>query len=163
MTRRSIIYGAPGRLSFRARFDPPDRAVVSSIDHVELPALHVLEHQGIGVPQVEHHHSVRYRRFGNINPGFGNDCRAFRRLVGRSWTDAIRTLHPDERVYTFWHYMRKRWERDAGLRLDHLLLSPNLAGRLAEVGVDRDVRGVEGASDHAPAWIRLRAASRPGE
>jgi exodeoxyribonuclease-3 len=81
---------------------------------------------------------------------------AFRRLVGRSWTDALRALHPDERIYTFWDYMRNRWERDAGLRLDHLLLSKSLAGRLAEAGVDREARGRDGASDHAPTWIRLR-------
>ena len=80
---------------------------------------------------------------------------AFRKLVGRSWTDALRHLHPDERIYTFWHYRRNRWQRDAGLRLDHLLLSPNLRDRLTDAGVDRDVRGLEGASDHAPVWIEL--------
>jgi exodeoxyribonuclease III len=80
---------------------------------------------------------------------------AFRKLVGRSWTDGLRHLHPNERIYTFWHYMRDRWQRDAGLRLDHLLLSPNLRDRLVEAGVDRDVRCREGASDHAPVWIRL--------
>lgn len=82
---------------------------------------------------------------------------AFRRLIGRSWTDALRTMHPDERVYTFWHYQRNRWPRDAGLRIDHLLLSGNLAGRLADAGVDREERGLDGASDHAPTWIRLRS------
>ena len=81
---------------------------------------------------------------------------AFKKIVGRSWTDAIRHLYPEERIYTFWHYKRLRWQRDAGLRLDHLLLSPNLRGSLVEAGVDRDIRGREGASDHAPAWIRLR-------
>lgn len=80
---------------------------------------------------------------------------AFRKLVGRSWTDALRHLHPDERIYSFWHYRRNRWQRDAGLRLDHLLLSPNLRDRLTDAGVDRDVRGLEGASDHAPVWIEL--------
>lgn len=80
---------------------------------------------------------------------------AFRRLLGRSWVDALRKLNPDERIYTFWHYMRKRWERDAGLRLDHLLLSHSVAHRLVEAGVDRHVRGEPGASDHAPTWIRL--------
>ena len=80
---------------------------------------------------------------------------AFRKLVGRSWTDALRELHPDERIYTFWHYMRNRWERDAGLRIDHLLLSPNLRDRLMAAGVDREVRGRENASDHAPVWIEL--------
>lgn len=82
--------------------------------------------------------------------------RAFRQLIGRTWTDAIRHLHPGERIYTFWDYKRRRWDRDAGLRLDHLLLSPNLRERLDEAGVDKHVRGREGASDHAPAWIRLR-------
>jgi exodeoxyribonuclease-3 len=83
---------------------------------------------------------------------------AFARLIEQGWTDAVREQHPNERVYTFWHYMRHRWERDAGLRLDHLLLSPSLAPRLEEAGVDRAVRGREGASDHAPVWIRLSAA-----
>ena len=77
---------------------------------------------------------------------------AFAKLLAQGWVDAIRTLHPDEPMYTFWHYMRRRWERDAGLRLDHLLVSPSLAGRLSSAGVDRDVRGEPGASDHAPAW-----------
>jgi exodeoxyribonuclease-3 len=81
---------------------------------------------------------------------------AFARLLDQGWTDAIRTLHPLEPMYTFWDYKRNRWQRDAGLRLDHLLLSPPLAGRLAEAGVDRDVRGQVEASDHAPAWVVLR-------
>jgi exodeoxyribonuclease III len=81
---------------------------------------------------------------------------AFRRLLAIGWTDAIRTLHPAEPMYTFWHYMRNRWERDAGLRLDHLLLSPPLVSRLVDAGVDRHVRGQVDASDHAPAWIVLR-------
>ncbi len=80
---------------------------------------------------------------------------AYRELVGRSWTDALRRLYPHERLYTFWHYKRMRWQRDAGLRLDHLLLSRDVADRLLEAGVDREVRGREGASDHAPAWVRL--------
>jgi exodeoxyribonuclease-3 len=79
----------------------------------------------------------------------------FARLVEQGWIDAIRTLHPDERMYTFWDYMRNRWARDAGLRIDHLLLSPAVAPRLRAAGVDRWVRGEEGASDHAPAWIEL--------
>jgi exodeoxyribonuclease-3 len=80
---------------------------------------------------------------------------AYARLVKQGWTDALRHLHPDRRIYTFWHYMRHRFERDAGLRLDHLLLSPLLAERLTESGVDRAVRGQDGASDHAPVWIKL--------
>jgi exodeoxyribonuclease-3 len=80
---------------------------------------------------------------------------AFRKIVGRSWTDALRHTHPDARIYTFWHYMRMRWQRDAGLRLDHLLLSETLRARLLDAGVDRLVRGLDGASDHAPVWIKL--------
>ena len=81
---------------------------------------------------------------------------AYARLVEQGWTDALRALHPDERIYTFWHYMRNRWQRNAGLRLDHVLLSPLLAERLQDAGVDRDVRGKKDASDHAPVWVRLR-------
>ena len=83
---------------------------------------------------------------------------AFRRLLDQGWTDAIRTRHPDAAVYTFWDYLREAWPRDAGLRLDHLLLSPDLAPRLDEAGVDRWVRGAAEASDHAPAWITLETA-----
>ena len=91
---------------------------------------------------------------------------AFRRLIDQGWTDAIRSLHPSETIYTFWDYKRNRWERDAGLRLDHLLVSPDLSGRLVAAGVDKSVRGQDGASDHAPAWIELdvprtSGASRP--
>jgi exodeoxyribonuclease-3 len=81
---------------------------------------------------------------------------AYRRLLEQGWIDAIRTLHPDAPIYTFWDYMRNRWPRNAGLRIDHLLLSPSVADRLVEAGVDRDVRGREKASDHAPAWVVLR-------
>ena len=80
---------------------------------------------------------------------------AFAHLLSQGWTDALRARYPDERLYTFWDYKRGRWGRDAGLRLDHLLLSPDLARRLVAAGVDRDVRGARGASDHAPAWIEL--------
>lgn len=80
---------------------------------------------------------------------------AFKSLVAQGWCDAIRHLHPSEPTYTFWDYKRNRWPRDAGLRLDHLLLSPALAPRLIKAGVDRKLRAEEGASDHAPAWIVL--------
>ena len=80
---------------------------------------------------------------------------AFKSLVAQGWCDAIRHLHPSEPTYTFWDYKRNRWPRDAGLRLDHLLLSPALAPRLIKAGVDRKLRGEEGASDHAPVWIVL--------
>lgn len=81
---------------------------------------------------------------------------AFAALVAQGWCDAIRELHPNKRIYTFWDYKRNRWLRDAGLRLDHLLLSPALVSRLAKAGVDKTVRGEDGASDHAPAWVVLR-------
>jgi DNA polymerase-1 len=80
---------------------------------------------------------------------------AFARLLKQGWTDAIRALHPDARIYTFWDYMRNRWPRDAGLRIDHILLSPDLAARLKTSGVDRAVRGKPNASDHAPVWVEL--------
>jgi exodeoxyribonuclease III len=81
---------------------------------------------------------------------------AFEALVAQGWTDAIRVLHPARPMFTFWDYKRNRWPRDAGLRLDHLLVSPLLAPQLKKAGVDRLVRGEEGASDHAPAWIVLK-------
>ena len=81
---------------------------------------------------------------------------AFKSLMAQGWTDAIRHLHPTAPMFTFWDYKRNRWPRDAGLRLDHLLVSPVLAPRLKKAGVDRMVRGEEGASDHAPAWIVIR-------
>jgi exodeoxyribonuclease-3 len=80
---------------------------------------------------------------------------AFRRILGQGWIDAIRATHPDAPMYTYWDYKRNRWPRDAGLRLDHLLLSGETAKRLRDAGVDRDVRGEDGASDHAPAWVVL--------
>ncbi len=80
---------------------------------------------------------------------------AYAALLKQGWTDAIRTLHPDERVYTFWDYLRNRWPRNAGLRIDHLLLSPELKPHLKAAGVDREQRGKEKASDHAPAWVVL--------
>ncbi|GLK80104.1 exodeoxyribonuclease III [Methylopila turkensis] len=92
---------------------------------------------------------------------------AFHRLVAQGWTDAICKLHPDERIYTFWDYFRNAWGRNAGLRIDHLLLSPSLAARLESAGVDREARGREKASDHAPAWVEIsdaapdRATGRP--
>ena len=80
---------------------------------------------------------------------------AFARLVAQGWTDAVRKLHPGERIYTFWDYFRNAWGRDAGLRIDHLLLSPSVAQRLVGAGVDREVRGWPKASDHAPTWVEI--------
>jgi exodeoxyribonuclease III len=85
---------------------------------------------------------------------------AYARLLEQGWVDALRALHPDERIYTFWDYFRQHWPRDAGLRIDHLLLNPPAAARLKSAGVDRWVRGEEHPSDHAPAWIELAAKRR---
>lgn len=84
---------------------------------------------------------------------------AFRRLLHLGLTDALRALKPEERIYSYWDYQAGAWPRDLGLRIDHQLLSPQLADRLRDVGVDRDVRGWEKASDHAPMWINLDAAA----
>jgi exodeoxyribonuclease-3 len=81
--------------------------------------------------------------------------RAYAALLKQGWTDALRVTHPNERIYTFWHYMRHRYERDAGLRLDHILLNARLAKSLKAAGVDRAVRGRPDASDHAPVWAEL--------
>jgi len=80
---------------------------------------------------------------------------AFHRLAAQGWTDALRTMHPGAKIYTFWDYFRNAYGRDAGLRIDHLLLSPAIAPKLKAAGVDRDVRGREKPSDHAPTWIEL--------
>jgi exodeoxyribonuclease III len=80
---------------------------------------------------------------------------AFASLIAQGWMDALRELHPDERVYTFWKYFRNAFARDAGLRIDHLLLSPSLSDRLVRAEVDRFARGWDHTSDHAPVWIEL--------
>jgi exodeoxyribonuclease-3 len=80
---------------------------------------------------------------------------AFERLVAQGWTDSLRTMHPGETIYTFWDYFRDAFGRNAGIRIDHLLLSPSLAPALMAADVDRDVRAREKPSDHAPTWIEL--------
>lgn len=87
---------------------------------------------------------------------------AFHRLIAQGWTDAVRTLHPDETIYTFWDYFRNAFGRNAGLRIDHLLLSPALATHLVAAEVDRDVRAKEKTSDHAPVWIEIGTAGGMG-
>jgi exodeoxyribonuclease-3 len=81
---------------------------------------------------------------------------AYKELVDQGWTDSIRKLYPEEVIYTFWDYFRNAYGRNAGLRIDHLLLSPPVSKRLVSAGVDRDVRGWEKTSDHAPVWIQLK-------
>ena len=81
---------------------------------------------------------------------------AFRRLNAQGWTDALRARHPTAKLWTFWDYQMNAWPRDAGFRIDHLTLSPTVADRLVDAGVDRDYRGREKASDHAATWIEVR-------
>ncbi len=83
---------------------------------------------------------------------------SYQRLLDQGWTDALRTLQPEGPLWTFWGYLRHRWPNDKGMRLDHLLVSPDLAARLVAAGVSRATRGEEGASDHAPTWIELSRA-----
>jgi exodeoxyribonuclease-3 len=81
---------------------------------------------------------------------------AFQQLLAQGWTDAVRKLYPDETIYTFWDYFRYAFKRNAGLRIDHFLLNDPAAARLLSAGVDKDVRGWEKTSDHAPVWIELK-------
>jgi exodeoxyribonuclease-3 len=81
---------------------------------------------------------------------------AYRKLVEQGWTDALRALNGDKRIYTFWHYFRNSFARDAGLRIDHFLLNSSVAKRLVSSGVDKHVRGWDHTSDHAPVWIELK-------
>jgi exodeoxyribonuclease-3 len=81
---------------------------------------------------------------------------AFQQLIDQGWIDAVRSRHQGERIFTFWDYFRNAFGRDAGLRIDHLLLAPAIADRLVSAGVDRHVRGWEKASDHAPTWVELK-------
>jgi exodeoxyribonuclease-3 len=80
----------------------------------------------------------------------------YQRLLAQSWTDAIRARFPNDRIYTFWDYFRRHWETNSGLRIDHLLLTPDLSKRVTDAGVDKWVRGQPNASDHAPTWVRLK-------
>jgi exodeoxyribonuclease III len=84
---------------------------------------------------------------------------AYQRLLAQGWVDAVRVRHPSDRIYTFWDYFRKHWERNAGLRIDHLLLNDKLAPRLADANVHTWVRGQQGASDHAPTWVEIKDGS----
>ncbi|RYF31212.1 MAG: exodeoxyribonuclease III [Comamonadaceae bacterium] len=81
---------------------------------------------------------------------------AFRKLLKQGWSDVVRELSPEQPPYTFWSYLRNRWPRDAGMRIDHILASPSLRHRVVAAGVDRAVRGLEGSSDHAPVWVELK-------
>lgn len=81
---------------------------------------------------------------------------AYRALLGDGWTDALATIHPAGGLWTYWDYQMNAWPRNAGFRIDHLLLSPAAADRLTDAQVDREFRGREKASDHAPVWVELK-------
>ncbi|KTC55008.1 exodeoxyribonuclease III [Pseudomonas putida] len=85
---------------------------------------------------------------------------AYARLLEQGWTDALRALYPEERIYTFWDYFRQHWQKNSGLRIDHLLLNPALAPYLTDAGVDAWVRNEAHASDHAPTWIQIGTRKR---
>ncbi|RYD91849.1 MAG: exodeoxyribonuclease III, partial [Sphingobacteriales bacterium] len=87
---------------------------------------------------------------------FPESREAFAQLLKQGWTDAVRHLYPDETIYTYWDYFRSAFTRNAGIRIDHFLLSDELVPRLKSAGVDRDVRAWEKSSDHAPVWIELK-------
>src|SRR5262249_46274202 len=82
---------------------------------------------------------------------------AYRELLAQDWSDALRILHPKEKIFNFWDFFRNAFARNAGIRIDHLLLSPALAPRLRATRVDRDVRALEKTSDHAPTWVEIAA------
>ena len=106
------------------------------------------------IPNDEDTYSVRAMRNDAL---MQPESRAgFRRLVAQGWTDALRTRHPAGGAWTFWDYQAGAWQRDAGFRIDHLLLSPIAADRLLDAGVDKEYRGREKASDHAPTYVRLK-------
>ncbi|RZI76412.1 MAG: exodeoxyribonuclease III [Variovorax sp.] len=81
---------------------------------------------------------------------------AYRKLLKQGWSDTVRELHPGQAPYTFWSYLRNRWSRNAGMRIDHILASPSLRARVTAAGVDKAVRGLDGSSDHAPVWVELK-------
>ncbi len=84
----------------------------------------------------------------------------YQQMLAQGWIDAIRHMHPKESIYTFWDYFRQHWERNSGLRIDHLLLNPAAAPRLRDAGVDRWVRGLEKPSDHAPTWVEMVSGTK---
>jgi bifunctional non-homologous end joining protein LigD len=117
----------------------------------ELPVLLVGDYN-IMPTELDTYKPEKYRDNALFRP---ESRQAFQKLIGQGWTDAIRVLYPDERIYTFWDYLWDAYGRNAGLRLDHFLLNKNVAPRLSAAGVDQHVRGWEGSSDHAPVWLEL--------
>ena len=81
---------------------------------------------------------------------------AFNRLSLLGYTDALRACHPEQVLYSYWDYQAGAWQKDNGVRIDHLMLSPEAADRLVAAEVDKGPRGLEKPSDHAPVWVELR-------
>lgn len=138
---------------FDYKLDWTDKLIAhaSALIDTDLPVVLAGDYNIVPEPR-DIYETTSYRDNALVQP---EARRRFAALLAQGWTDAIRALHPDDTVYTFWDYMRERWPRNAGLRLDHLLLSPGLEAALADAGVDRAVRGEAGASDHAPVWVEL--------
>jgi exodeoxyribonuclease III len=127
------------------------------LDHAQalldskLPALLIGDYNVIPTP-LDVYKEERWAKDALYSPEAREKYRA---LVAQGWTDAIRHLHPDERIYSFWHYWRRAFERNGGIRIDHALLSPSLAKTLKAAGVDRTPRGWDKTSDHAPMWVEV--------
>lgn len=120
------------------------------------PELHLLGCHRVAPTEIDIYPTTSWDDDALVQP---ESRAAYAALVKQGWTDALREVHPGDRVYTFWHYWRNSFGRNAGLRIDHLLLSPALANRLEDAGVDRAVRGRKDASDHAPVWARLKESN----
>ena len=131
-----------------------DRLIAHAVSLVALDAPVVLAGDYNVVPtEADIYNSRSWKKDALLQP---ESRAAFARLLDQGWTDALRERFPDDPPpWTFWQYFRQAWERDAGLRIDHLLLNPAASDRLKDAGVDREVRGMERASDHAPTWVEL--------
>lgn len=147
---------APGpKLNYKLRWLERLTSYASELLDLDVPIMLVGDFNVIPT-DLDVYNPARWRKDALFLPEVRD---AFHDLTAKGWTDAVRALHPGEPIYTFWDYLRNAWGRNAGLRLDHLLLSPQLAKHLVAAGVDRHVRGWEKASDHAPVWIELSATA----
>ena len=143
-------YPSP-KFDYKLRWFKRLSAHAKSLVNRDLPVILIGDYN-VMPTELDTYKPEKYRENALFRP---ESRKAFKDLVDQGWTDAIRTLYPNERIYTFWDYLRDASGRNAGLRLDHFLLNKNIAGRLADAKVDKHVRGWKGASDHAPVWIEL--------
>ena len=143
----------PGpKFDYKLRWMERLRARMAQIAAEEVPALVIGDYNVI--PEDKDTYSVKAMADDALMQPESRD--AYRRLLNDGWTDAIDLFNPEGRVWTFWDYQAGAWQRDHGFRIDHALLSPELADRLIAAGVDKDYRRREKASDHAPVWVQLR-------